>query len=73
MVELENILWIGNYLKARNALQRVRTIHRDSTRGDAHTLGGRLNSNCLGPYGCLVLSQASGSITGSSSVRSDPA
>ena len=48
--EFEDGLCIGNYLQARNGLQRVRTI-RGVGPGEVHTpifLRGRLNSNLPG-------------------------
>ena len=36
-VEFEDGLWIGNHLKARNGLQRVRTIPGVRPGGGAHT------------------------------------
>ena len=67
-VEFEDGLWIGSHLKARNGLQRVCTI--PGVQPGAVRTPGFL---CLGPRGCLVLSQAPGSILGSRGVRIDPA
>ena len=49
-VEFEDGLWIGNHLKARNGLQRVRTIPGFDQGRCAHlgSFRGRLNSNLPG-------------------------